>query len=358
MRRIVFIASLAAFAAALLSAQASRQNTMEVSIVVTGKGGAPIEDLTQEEVTIKDNGKKQEILSFAKVTPGSPAEQGKPAIHNIALIDCLNTTYRDLPENRLEMLKTIAELSKGDNMVVLMLRDKLRVVSDPSDAAGLLRKFAAQGTKDLEAKNLAAYDWVFNSDLGLTQLFTPAGVFDRRQVEDSLGTLRMIASNMQPRSGRKNLYWISQGFPLLLGGPAGLGGASLDKVAGSKGGTQGTDLAAYAKDMDVVGRMLNNANVAVYPIDSRYLAVNDTSISDKAMMEDLAKVTGGVAYTSRRDVANATREAIGDSKVVYVVRYAISDLKPDGKFHAVKVDTTHKDAKLRYREGYYAPQQK
>jgi VWFA-related protein len=161
---------------------------------------------------------------------------------------------------------------------------------------------------------------------------------------------------MQPCSGRKNLYWISQGFPLLLGGPAGLGGASLDRMAGSKGGTQGTDLAAYAKDMDFTGRMLNNANVSVYPIDSRYMAVNDTSISDKAMMEDLAKTTGGVAYTSRRDVANATREAIGDSRVVYVVRYAISDLKVDGKFHAVKIETSRKDTKLRYREGYFAPE--
>jgi VWFA-related protein len=76
------------------------------------------------------------------------------------------------------------------------------------------------------------------------------------------------------------------------------------------------------------------------------------------MMEDIAKATGGIAFTSRRDVSAAIREALDDSKVVYSVRYAISDLKADGKFHAIKVDTSRKDTKLRYRGGYYAPQQK
>jgi VWFA-related protein len=111
----------------------------------------------------------------------------------------------------------------------------------------------------------------------------------------------------------------------------------------------------YAKDMDYTTRVLNNANVAVYPIDSRFLAVNDDTVSDKSMMEDIAKATGGVAFTSRRDVGNAVRDAISDTRVVYVARYAISDLKPDGKFHAIKVDTSRKDVKMRYRGGYYAP---
>ena len=110
--------------------------------------------------------------------------------------------------------------------------------------------------------------------------------------------------------------------------------------------------------MDFTARVLNNANIAVYPIDSRYLTVDDTTVSNKSMMEDIAKTTGGLAFTSRRDVSVAMREALADSKVVYVVRYAISDLKPDGRFHAIKVETSRKDVKMRYRGGYYAPVQR
>jgi VWFA-related protein len=79
-------------------------------------------------------------------------------------------------------------------------------------------------------------------------------------------------------------------------------------------------------------------------------------VSDTATMTEAAKTTGGVAYTSRKDVAGAVRDALNDSRVVYVLRYTISDLKTDGKFHKINLDTRRKDVKLRYREGYFAPQ--
>ena len=41
--------------------------------------------------------------------------------------------------------------------------------------------------------------------------------------------------------------------------------------------------------------------------------------------------------------------------VVYVVKYAISDLKFDGKFHQVKIETKRKEVRFRARNGYYAP---
>jgi len=378
MRHISQFVFLFACASLLTAGNAAAQaNSMEVSIVAFGKNNTPVEDLKQEDIIIRDNTKKQDIVSFTKITPGTPVEQGKPAIHNIVLIDVLNSTYRDLPENRLELLKTVAEMAKAGNIVVLMLRGKLTIVHDPT-GGGLLSKLASQGTKGMEgsAPGLSAYDWVFAEELGLYQLFTPAGIFDRQRVEVSLGTLRTIAGNYQGRTGRKNLFWISQGFPLLMGGPAGYGAAALDTIASggsstgaspaaARGGrtptslgTRADDLTPFAKDMDFTARVLNNANIAVYPIDSRYLTVDDTTVSNKSMMEDIAKTTGGLAFTSRRDVSVAMREALADSKVVYVVRYAISDLKPDGRFHAIKVETSRKDVKMRYRGGYYAPVQR
>jgi len=345
--------------AAGLQGQAQQQMTMEVSIVATGRNNAPVEDLTANEITVKDNNKKQDIISFEKVTTGAAAVPGKPGLYNIVLLDCLNTTYRDLPENRLELLKVVAELSKADNLTFLMLRQGLSLVHDPGmQGDTLIRKIAAQGIQGLSAAkpDVSPYGWVFSEKLGLYQLFTPAGVFDRRRIEDSMGALRTVATNYHGRSGRKNLIWFSQGFPISFGqNPAGYEAQTLAPDSTTRPENRADDLTVFSKDMDFTGRMLNNANVAVYPIDSRYLSVDDTKSSDRSTMQDLASETGGVAYLTRRDVANAVREALNDTRTVYVLKYAISDLKADGKFHAVKLETGRKDVKLRARKGYYAP---
>ena len=72
-------------------------------------------------------------------------------------------------------------------------------------------------------------------------------------------------------------------------------------------------------------------------------------------MEDLAKETGGLVFVGRKDVADCVREALNDTRTRYVLRYAVSDLKRNGRFHAIKLETSRKDVRLRARKGYFAP---
>jgi VWFA-related protein len=257
------------------------------------------------------------------------------------------------------MLKVVNEISKAKNVTVLMLRLGLKIVHDPgAQGLTLISRFAAQGGQGLEGPkpDLTPYNWVFAEELGLYQLFTPAGVFDRRRIEDSMGAMQTIARNFHGRSGRKNLIWFSRGFPMTVGqDPAGYDAQTLGGDTSPKG--RADDLTVFAKDMDFTGRMLNNANVAVYPVDMRYMSLDDTKSSDRSTMQDLANETGGVAYLTRKDVAKAVGEALNDARTTYVLKYAITDLKFDGKFHQVKLETKRKDVKLRSRKGYYAPTQ-
>jgi VWFA-related protein len=341
--------------------QTPKPMTMEVSIVAT-VNDAPVEDLKFEDITVKDNNKKQDIVSFEKLAAGAPATPGKPRLYNVVLLDCMNTTYRDLPENRAEMLRVLNELTKADNLTFLVLWQKLRVVEDLGmQPPTLMSRLVSQGFQGLDGPqpNLEPYNWVFTDQLGLYQLFTPAGVFDGRRIEDSMGVLRTIASHYQALSGRKNLYWISQGFPITVGAdpvvshPRTLDRDGLHEAAGS--GNRMDDLKLYAKDNDFAIRVLTTANVAVYPIDARYLSTTDTRSSDRSTMQDLAKGTGGLAYLSRGDVANCVREALNDTRTTYVLDYALPGFKYDGNSHAIKLETTRSNVKLRYRDGYYAP---
>jgi hypothetical protein len=95
--------------------------------------------------------------------------------------------------------------------------------------------------------------------------------------------------------------------------------------------------------------------MAIYPIDARYLSTTDTQSADRSDMQTVAKESGGLAFESRRDVANCVREALNDTRTTYVLEYALPDFKYDGASHAIKIDTIRKNVKLRYRSDYIAP---
>jgi VWFA-related protein len=356
---------------------APKKKMMEITIVATGKDEAPVQDLKQDEITIKDDNKKQDIVSFERITAGAPAEPGKLAIHNLVLIDSQGTPFSDAPENRLALLKTLNELTKADNVTVLVLRQDLKVVSDPAKgAASMLGKFAGQG---FDPSKPDAFNWVFSDENALSQLFTPVLISSSRVRMDAwIHCLQVIASNMQARPGRRNLFWISQYFPPLIFGDT--GGGYMETVAGTdnrsdsaaqtsgskKGNASLTDtarseeaqlLSNYAKDIQNTARMLQNADVAIYPLDARFLCRNSATVPDKSRMADMAKFTGGLSFASPKDLSAAVHDAIQDTRTVYLARYAMADSLFNGRDHVLKIETRRKDVKVRACTGYFAPQQ-
>jgi VWFA-related protein len=312
-------ATLLTVLAAGQKAPASGQMTVEVSFIATGKDNAPVEDLTANDITVKDNNKKQLVVSFEKVVAGAPVTSGKPRLYNVVLLDCMNTTYRDLPENRAEVLRIINELSKADNLTFVVLWRKLSVLQDASmKPPTLVSKLASQGIQGLAGgkPNLEPFNWVFTDQLGLFQLFTPAGIQDQRLIEESLGAMRVVLSTYLDHAGRKNLIWITNGFPL-----------NGDQSAGG---------------------------MAVYPIDSRYLSTTENDSPEHSNMKAMAKSTGGLAFLGRKDVANCVREALNDSRITYVVKYTTADLKYDGRSHLTKIEASKPGVKFRFGAEYFA----
>lgn len=373
MRSVMYVspAILAIVLCAGAQQPAPSSNLVQVTMIATGKSGAPVADLRADEFSVKDNGKQQKIVAFEKLTAkeGGPASADftKSALNNIVVLDALNTTFSDRPSVRLELVRILGELTAADGLTFLLLRDNLAVLHDFSAGGpSIIRRLASQGVKDLGSPNanLEPYSWLF--DGGFSQLFTPTPLLDRARFTASLRTLQTIAVNMGKRPGRKNLIWISTYFPLLIGHDQTGFMEQTGDATGTDTTTASGDLqkraqrvqdvgAAFLKDMEMAGRVVNNANLTVYPIDARSLATGTSLLSDTGQLKDMAKFTGGIAYPGRSDVAKALHEAIADNSVTYVLSYNASDLKSDGKFHPLKVETTRKDVKLRSREGYWAP---
>jgi VWFA-related protein len=194
------------------------------------------------------------------------------------------------------------------------------------------------------------------------------------RIQQTLHAIEFIANNLAPLPGRKNLIWISSAFPLQIGffGASGGGGGGMPSAAqrGSAGapGMGGTSShiprsprqqQTWTAETDQAIRALNDANLAIYPVDARGLVasasprVSSRTYRNQATMEELAGRTGGRAFTNTNDIAGAIRTAVEDSSITYTLGFYPQNDKFDNSFHNLKVklvDFPHLD--LRYRKGY------
>ena len=104
--------------------------------------------------------------------------------------------------------------------------------------------------------------------------------FLNNRILQTLKAIEFIADNLAPLPGRKNLIWVSSAFPLqvgFLGGGSGGGGRS----GGGRSGPTGMSPSSFPRqqqtwtaDADKTIRALNDANLAIYPVDARGLVAS------------------------------------------------------------------------------------
>jgi hypothetical protein len=131
------------------------------------------------------------------------------------------------------------------------------------------------------------------------------------------------------------------------------------------------------------GRAIDDANVAIYPVDARGqvttgVAPAETMPEVAAMkgrvssapqlptrgvaqtvpnldaFKALAAATGGLAFFNRNDITSAIRGAVDDGRVTYVLAYYPSHGKWDGAFRRITVKVNRADLDVRHRAGYRA----
>src|ERR1039458_4942119 len=192
-----------------------------------------------------------------------------------------------------------------------------------SDKAALLRALA-------DARTQTA-----NENFGLLPLVGSNGVpaYAMNRLGQTTDALKFIAGRLARTPGRKNLIWISSGFPYRQNGRTGM-------------------------ELSNAGEALNNANVAVYPIDARGLLAPAGGAPldpiDVDAMVVLAQDTGGRAFFNTNGISTSIQDAIDDSHVTYVLTYCPSHDQWNRKFRQIKVTVDRPGVQLRYRNGYFA----
>jgi VWFA-related protein len=133
--------------------------------------------------------------------------------------------------------------------------------------------------------------------------------------------LLAIADHAAGIPGRKNLVWLTASLPST--GPA-------------------------------IARLLNQANIAIYPVDARGLVASFNPHFRPIgldVMQELADETGGRAFYNNNDISGAIRKAVDDSDVSYTLGFYLNSGSLDGQFHELKIRVDRPGLEVRYPSG-------
>jgi VWFA-related protein len=335
---------------------------VQVDVVVRDSKGS-VRGLTKSDFTLFDNGKPQAIAVFAMrvesetkappvLQPGVVANQPmrsgtEPVSATVILFDAMNTDVDDQAYARLQALKYLEHASRNEQIAVFSLNKTLKVIqsftSDRDAVVRAIRKTSAETSVDLMAGDLVT-DLPVTGDAitdGLTRNAAKMMQTNARERRESTtsAAFATIARHLKGVPGRKKLIWISSSLPLSF------------QETQEHNLTTTLEYENYSEKVDLPGRMLMDANVALYAIDPRG-AKAGLMDDNYGAMNRLASLTGGKAVYASNDVAGALGEFLEDTDVTYTLGYYPPEDKEDGALHSLRVKVDKPGLEVRYRRGY------
>ncbi len=342
-------------------------------VTVTDSYHRPVHGLEQSDFTVKEDGRLQVIRHFEEYGAGTTTQQAPrqlpantytnaqpvPAntnVVNILLLDNITTgmgNRMDLENVNYPKQKAIRYLNKmpaGTQVAILKLENGLHLVQGVTTDKAIL----------LAAMNTISFKLVPGSITG-----PPLSLFQACQIANSqsrlvLEAMEQEAAYLSQIKGRKNLIWFMPGIPWLT---------HYSSFSGIP------CLIDYTEQLHRAYGLLNEAQIALYPVDPRGLVADSLSLdsrppvgrgmspssgfgahrslnSDHYSLGDMAKATGGIAFFNRNDLDGVIGEAIATGAEYYSLAYIPPLSRYDGQYHTIEIRVDRPHLNLQYRPGY------
>jgi VWFA-related protein len=376
----------------------STTRLVQINVIVHNKKGEPVEGLSQEDFAIFDQGQAQQVATFSEVgsVPGESfknsalppnvfsnrlGQTGRtPGSITVILFDALNTSIQDQVYAKQQVVKFLRQLHPQDHVAIYVLTTRIIVLNDfTQDSSTLLRaieQFGGYSSASHAASNPSSTSQnIFAVHTPETDAMTSKlnefldGASGRisafaniNRAETTTSAIEVIAKHVARVPGRKNLIWVSGSFPMTIG------------FEGEEMFHPNREQRSFTSEIERAARALNQANMAIYPVDARGLMVsphydvtNGSGFTFIAPVVDLgpdqrnfdtmivlADRTGGKASYNTNDIEGAVQRALADGQFTYTLGFYPTHNTWDGKFHNLKVQVNKKGLTLRHRKGYFA----
>ncbi|MGE3510995.1 MAG: VWA domain-containing protein [Vicinamibacterales bacterium] len=368
---------------------------VRVDVIVTDKSGNPVNDLTQNDFEIVENGQPQQIESFKLIelnggliqgVDGPPRpirtdhdEELEAARDDVRLFGIFLDDYHVRQSSSMSARQQIARF--------------VETQLGPSDMVGLMYPLQPVSTirfsrnHDVTSKAVQQflgrkYDYTPRNTVEERYAYYPTEVVERIRNQVSLSAIEgMIVHMGTLKEGRKALLLVSEGYsnmvpPQLRNPMAAMPGVgnpnARDPFAGQNDPNE--NRAGFFANMDLQTDMREvfaaaaRHNVAIYAIDPRGLATNEFGIDENIgtnldreylnstmnTLRQLAEESDGRAIVNRNDLVAGMRQIIKDSSAYYLLGYTSTIRASDGKFHEINVRVKRPGVQVRSRKGYWA----
>jgi VWFA-related protein len=369
--------------------------------VIVQRGGKHVPGLKKENFVLRQDGKDQALASFEEihrgekppevVVPGQAVVQAPQQITIIAL-DMVNTPNLDRAYFNEQIQRYLSRPNRfpGPIALVAIERNGIRVMREfTTDPKAILSAFKKESTKPTTANNDAdtgmrqqadqqismaeSYGGSVGDELKLREASEDAARFQDRSARiDTQLAIQQLAQGLKGIPGRKSVLLVGSGFSFIdtktvlrmIGNQE---RAGLETAQSVENASQTLDQAAYT------WKLLNDANVAVYPIDTRRTynsaaaafdvsGVNTPSSltqeqyrqTDRDILDSfktIANETGGKPCFYRTDLDNCVREAVDDDHDYYLLGFYVDKNNRKPGWHKIEVKLNEK-GNIRYRRGF------
>jgi VWFA-related protein len=378
------------------------RSTSELVLVpaaVTDSHGRPRAGLTCADFTVFDNGIEQQPASCDEIAPPSapPATVQPETAHTnrpgqartqgllIVALDFINSPTGDVARMRdaaLRFLSTNVPSDQPIEVVALTWKGVRVIHSFTTDSrvleAAIDRVLKRGGRRDASAgaderlvsieANAIVDDATENVDAHAhnPHPHEAAGYARDQQwrfVTATLANLAEIANGFAGVPGRKSLLWASSGFPFAVPDPTSMLPASVQHLDYE-----------FVEKYNQLWKLLNGANVAVYPVSLTGITRGSTEEYDvghrrarlapyepplydreeqsKMTFLTFASATGGRACVEDNDIAECFRNAEAESRSYYLLTFRVDRTTAKPGWHTLKVEVKKPGTHVRARSAY------
>jgi VWFA-related protein len=308
---------------------------INLDVVVTAKSGPPVGDLQQQDFTLLDNKTPRHLTSFQAVA-GS-----QNTTHILLVIDAVNTSYENIAYERAEVDKFLR--ANGGHLPQPMA---LAFFTDTGT------QIQSNWTTDGNVLS-ASFD---QYAIGLRNLRRSSQYEAQDRFSLSLKALGQIVQHEADVPGRKLIFWVSPGWPLLSGPRVELDGKQLNEIFASIVGLS-TELRRARVILYSISPLGTNEGLGRNFYYQSFL--KGVSNANKAelgnlSLQVLAVQSGGLALTSSNDVASLLQQCLADAQSYYEVSFDPSPADRRDEYHSLEIKVDKPGLTARTRQGYYA----
>lgn len=330
---------------------------VSVDVVVTDKHDKLVTDLTARDFEIREAGRSQPILDFARVLV--PVTRRKVDLHAVpAPPQDVAANPRPTPESRGFVFVIDDGAIRTEDIIPLKraMTDFLQTLG-PDDRAAVVYIKRSELAQDFTTDIGSLVRAVNHIDAAIG--WEPDARASRLVLDN------VVASLAEGPETRRVVVYVSSGFPINMGCLA------LDLVSCF---APSNNAFTYPGLTDLFDRA-RRADVPIYALDphgayapalgfgghledqtpEHRMLLDRTSLAKQGFMRTVAANTHALAFVNASDVGSAVKAIMADNSCYYVLGYSPAPYRADGRFHPIDVKVvTRPGLQVRARRGYVA----